>query len=29
MVIEDDGKDSYKTDWSQIKQPEKGLSGER
>ena len=29
MVIEDDGRDSYKTDWSRISQPEKGLSGER
>lgn len=29
MVIEDDGRDSYKTDWSLIQQPEKGLSGER
>ena len=29
LVIEDDGKDSQKTDWSRIEQREKGLSGER
>ena len=29
LVIEDDGKDSQKTDWSRIEQPEKALSGER
>ena len=29
MIIEDDGKDPYRTDWSQIEQPEKALSGER
>ena len=29
MVIEDDGKDSYRTDWREIRQPEKALSGER
>ncbi|KAL9073223.1 MAG: hypothetical protein Q9161_003055 [Pseudevernia consocians] len=28
LVIEDDGKDSQKTDWSRIEQPEKALSGE-
>ena len=29
MVIEDDGRDSYKTNWSRLEQSEKGLSGER
>ncbi len=29
LVIEDDGKDSQKTDWSCIEQPENALSGER
>ena len=29
MIIEDDGKDSYKTDWERVRQPEKGSSGER
>ncbi len=29
MVIENDGKDSQKTDWSRIRQKEKPLSGER
>ena len=29
LVIEDDGKDSQKLDWSRIEQPEKALSGER
>ena len=29
MIIEDDGKDSYKTNWKDIRQPEKALSGER
>jgi len=28
-VIENDGKDSQKTDWSRIRQKEKPLSGER
>lgn len=28
LVIENDGKDSQKTDWSRIEQPEKALSGE-
>lgn len=29
LVIEDDGKDYQKTDWSCIEQPQKALSGER
>ena len=29
LVIEDDGKDSQKTDWSRIEQSHKALSGER
>ena len=29
LVIENDGKDSQKTDWSRIEQSEKALSGER
>ncbi|KAL9099626.1 MAG: hypothetical protein Q9163_004901 [Psora crenata] len=28
MVIEDDGRDSYKTDYKQIRQPDKALNGE-
>ncbi len=29
MIIEGDGRDSQKTDWRQIQQPERALSGER
>ncbi len=29
MLIEEDGMDSYKTNWEEIKQSEKALSGER
>lgn len=29
MIIEDDGRDSHKTDWRQIQQKEKALTGER
>ena len=29
ILLEDDGKDSQKTDWSRIQQKEKALSGER
>lgn len=29
LVIENDGKDSQRTDWSRIEQPHKALSGER
>ena len=29
MIIEDDGKDTQKTDYKQIRQPEKTLNGER
>lgn len=29
MIIEDEGKDSHKIDWSSIEQKEKALSGER
>lgn len=29
MIIEDDGKDSEKTDWSRTAQKEKALTGER
>lgn len=29
LIIEDDGKDSQRTDWGQIQQKEKALTGER
>lgn len=29
MILEEDGKDSYKVDWSRIQQPARALSGER
>ncbi len=29
MLLEDDGKDSQKTDWSHLQQKEKALGGER
>lgn len=29
LLLENDGRDSYKTDWSRIEQPQKALSGEK
>ena len=29
LIIEDDGKDSQTTDWAQIQQKQKALTGER